>query len=124
MRDILEAIQTLSIQLSDRVGRLAAARGWAHKPYSWICAEGERFFQIVATTVSFPGGFYASFTPRAEAQGGRWYIDIRRTDGRERQAWQNGLRVEKADKGFALLGDAGPVTDDVLGELLDELGTA
>lgn len=124
MSDLLEAIQTLSIQLSDRIGRLTAARGWAHKPYSWICAEGERFYQIVATTVSFPGGFHASFTPRAEAQGGSWIIDVRRTDGRERQAWANGLRVSKAERGFALLGDGGPLSDEALGELLDELGTA
>lgn len=124
MKDLLEAIQALSIQLSERIGRVAASRGWAHKPYSWISAEGDRFFQIVATTVSFPGGFHASFTPRHEATGGSWFIDIRRTDGRERQSWANGLRVAKADRGFALLGDAGPISDDQLGELIDELGTA
>src|SRR5690242_16345363 len=124
MGDILDAIQTLSIQLSERIGRLAKSRGWAAKPYSWISAEGERFYQIVATTVSFPGGFHASFTPRAEATSSTWFIDIRRTDGRERQAWANGLRVSKGEKGWVVLGDGGPFSDEQLGELLEELATA
>src|SRR5262245_32194242 len=123
MGDILEAIQNLSIGLSERIGRLSRAHGWAHKGYSWICADRDRFFQIVATTVSFPGGFHASFTPRNEATGNTWFIDIRRTDGRVRDAWARGLRVSKAEKGWAILGDAGPLNDEYLAQLLEELAS-
>lgn len=121
MGDILEAIQNLSIGLSDRIARLAAERGWGSKPYSWISADRERFFQIVATTIAFPGGHYASFTPRAEATGSTWFIDVRRTDGRERPSWSGGLRVAKGEKGWAVMGDGGTLTDPQLAALLEDL---
>src|SRR6185295_16495645 len=103
MNDIYEAMERLSAELSARVGKLAGDRGWSHKPYSWVLARDDaRFFMVVATTVSLPGGGYASFTPRAEPADTGWTIDVRRTDGVAREPWSRGLTIAKSSKGFAL----------------------
>ena len=123
MNDIYDAIERYSADLSLRVARLAASRGWANKPYSWMLkASDSKFIMVVASTVSFPGGYYASFTPQNEPSGDSWSIDVRRTDAVARE-WADGLRVTKAEKGFVLLHQSGVLSDEALATLLDELAT-
>ena len=123
MNDVYEAIERLSAELSSRIGRLAGERGWGYKPYSWMIArDDERFFMIVATTVSLPGGRYASFSPQAEPMGTSWRIDVRRTDGAERELWARGLTVMKSGNGFALYDGSGAVSDDALAAIVTDLG--
>ena len=122
MNDIYDAIERLSAELSLRIGRMASDRGWANKPYSWMLkASDAKFVMVVASTVSFPTGFYASFTPQNEPLGESWPIDVRRTDGTARE-WAS-LRVTRGDTGFALNDQKGAVSDDTLAALLDDLAT-
>jgi hypothetical protein len=121
MNDVFDAIERLSAELSLRVARLSSDRGWATKPYSAMVVRGERFKILVTTTVAFPFGFYASFAPRAEADGDSWSIDIRRTDGVSRSEWAVGLRVARVGKGYALVRQNDVLGDELLAQVLEAL---
>ena len=125
MKDIFEAIEQLSALLSFRIENQARKQGWATKPYSWIISPDEgKLVIVVATTLFLPEGLCASFTPRNEPlDGGRWPIDIRRTDCVIRDGWESGLSVAKTDKKFALwMGDTA-LSDDKLVVMINDLAT-
>jgi hypothetical protein len=119
MNDVFDAIEKLSAELSSRVGRLAETRGWGHKPFQWMVANGEKPILLVNTTLSLPSGFFASFTPRIEPSGNVWAIDVRRTDGVVRPGWAQGLLVMKMPQGWVLSAGAGALNDEQLSAMMD-----
>lgn len=123
MNDVFDAVERLSAELSQRIGRLSQVRGWGHKPFTWMVANGDKPILLVNTTLTFPGGFYAAFTPRVEPSGNVWAIDVRRTDGVARAGWAAGLIIMKTPAGWVLSRGAGALDDDQLASMLDDLAT-
>jgi hypothetical protein len=126
MRDIYEAVERLSALLSFSVQRVAQAKGWAAKPYSFMVAPGaERVVMVVSTSVHLPLFRSAGFVPQREPEdnGKSWTIDVRRTDGVLRPTWAHGLTIRKTDGKFALMHGSVALSDDMLEGLLDDLGT-
>ena len=119
--DVWDAIERLSADLSLRIERIAGGMQLGTKPYSYIVANNIKTIIIVSTTVSFPSGHYASFSPRPEPTGDTWQIDVRRTDGVERGGWTGGLYVMKGSKGYDLLREGSPISDDALAQMIYEL---
>ena len=126
MRDIFEAVEKLSALLSFSVQRVASAKGWAAKPYSFmVTPQSDRILMVVSTSVHLPMFRSAGFTPQREPEDGgkAWTIDVRRTDGVLRDAWADGLIIRKTDGKFVLMSGSIALSDDLLDGLLEELGT-
>jgi hypothetical protein len=98
MKDLYEAIERMSAQLSYRLERAAQKKGFAvhYSGYNLASPTGQ-IVKVFHTLVHLPRGYGASFIPRhqPESDGVSWHIDIRRNDGIVRSAWQNGLVLRK-----------------------------
>lgn len=102
MKDIYEAIERMSAQLSYRLERVAQKKGFAvHYSGYNLCAPSGQIVKVFHSLVHLPRGYGASFVPRPqpEPDGESWHIDIRRNDGVSRSAWLQGLTMRKSPAG-------------------------
>ncbi len=124
MTDPYQAIEQLSALLFYRLERSAKKRGWATKSAAWqIAPPGGRPITVVATTLHLPRGLSGSFIPRSQPEdGGGWLIDVRRSDGVVRQSFAYGLRLMQQQAAAVLAVNDQPLSEESLGEILDDLG--
>lgn len=125
MQDLFAAIEQLSAVLAMRLERAAHKRGWPCKSGTRAIAAGRgRQVHLISLMVSLPQGVAATFTPRPEPDGERWFIDVRRSDGVMRRSWQDGLHVARIggpDGRFMMRQGDGLLTDEGIVALLDDL---
>ncbi len=128
MKDIYEAIERMSAQLSYRLERAAQKKGFAvhYSGYNLASPSGS-IVKVFHTLVHLPRGYGASFIPRhqPEADGASWHIDIRRNDGVVRSAWQDGLTMRKSPEGeeepWTLYCQGEPLSAERIAHLYSEL---
>lgn len=124
MRDIYEAAEAQTALFAMQVENLARRRGWAARTLSGLILE-PRMLTVYGASVLLPGGRAASFLPgaRPRVDGDSWVIDIKRSDGVSRPAWNEGVRVARQKSRYALFLGGRPVDEAVVAELLDAVGT-
>ncbi len=132
MKDIYEAIERMSAQLSYRLERAAQKKGFAvhYSGYNLASPSGQ-IVKVFHTLVHLPRGYGASFIPRhqPEADGVSWHIDIRRNDGVVRSAWQEGMTLrrspttgaEETDDPWTLYYQGEPLAAERIAQLFTEL---
>ncbi len=128
MKDIYEAIERMSAQLSYRLERAAQKKGFAvHYSGYNLCTPSGQIVKVFHTLVHLPRGYGASFVPRQapEAYGVSWHIDIRRNDGVVRTSWVNGMALKKAAEGseeaWEIIYNGEPLSAERIAQLYGEL---
>ena len=124
MKDIFEAIERLSAQLSYRLEHIAKKSSLAvHFSAYSVSPRPGVLVRLFNTMIHLPKGFAVNFMPRAqpEPDGQSWHIDIRRNDGVARASFSSGIRVRKLGEGFALTYDGRQLTGDDIHQMLNEL---
>ncbi len=127
MKDIYEAIERMSAQLSYRLERAAQKKGFAvHYSGYNLCAPSGQIVKLFHTLVHLPRGYGASFVPRQapEADGSSWHIDIRRNDGVVRTGWANGMTLRRQEGGedeWVIFFNGEPLSAERIASLFVEL---
>ena len=124
MKDIFEAIERLSAQLSYRLEHIAKKSSLAvHFSAYSVSPKPGVLVRIFNTMIHLPKGFAVNFMPRAqpEPDGQSWHIDIRRNDGVTRTSFSSGIGVRMLGEGFALTYDGRQLTGDDIHQMLNDL---
>src|SRR4051812_16456004 len=98
MKDLFEAIERLSAQLSYRLEHIAKKASLAvHFSGYSVSPKPGVLVRLFNTMIHLPKGYAVSFNPRSqpEPSGESWHIDIRRNDGVARASWGNGITVRR-----------------------------
>jgi hypothetical protein len=123
MKDIFEAIERLSAQLSYRLEHIAkkAALPAHFSGYSVAPTQGV-LVRLFSTMIHLPKGFAVNIMPRAQPEpDGSWQIDIRRNDGVSRSSWSGGLTVRKVGDTFALTYNGRQLAGEDIHKMLADL---
>ncbi len=124
MKDIFEAIERLSAQLSYRLEHIAKKSSLAvHFSAYSVSPKPGVLVRIFNTMIHLPKGFAVNFMPRAqpEPDGQSWHIDIRRNDGVARTSFSSGIGVRMLGEGFALTYEGRQLTGDDIHQMLNDL---
>ena len=124
MRDIYEAAEKQTATLALYVEHLARRRGWGARTLSGMLVE-PRLMMIYGASVLLPYGKAASFIPaRApRTDGDTWTVDIKRSDGVSKPAWNNGIFIKKLNGNYTLSYDTKVLDEPLLINILDAIGT-
>lgn len=124
MKDIFEAIERLSAQLSYRLEHIAKKSSLAvhFSGYSVSPKQGV-LVRLFNTMIHLPKGYAVNFMPRSQPEPGEqsWHIDIRRNDGVARASWSSGISVRKLGGTFALTYEGRQLAGEDIHQMLDEL---
>lgn len=124
MKDIFEAIERLSAQLSYRLEHIAKKSSLAvHFSAYSVSPKPGVMVRIFNTMIHLPKGFAVNFMPRAqpEPDDQSWHIDIRRNDGVARASFSSGIGVRRLGEGFALTYDGRQLTGEDIHQMLSDL---
>lgn len=130
MKDIFDAIERVSAQLSYRLERAAQKKGFAaHLSAYPLYPKPGVMVRLFQTLVHLPRGYGVNFVPRTEpeADGASWQFDIRRNDGVLRTAWARGYTMrrepeaENPDEEWVIYDWKEPLTMDRIYALMNEL---
>lgn len=124
MKDIYEAVECQSAQLSFRLERVAQKKGYAvHFSSYTIQPEAGKFIKLFHTMVHLPRGFTASFNPEHEPRddGKRWHFEMRRSDGITRASFVNGLNMVPRDDDWVICYGDEPFNADHMEMLFEEM---
>lgn len=124
MKDLYEAIERLTAQLSFRLEHIAKKRGIAANFSGFtVGTESGGLLRLFSTMLHLPRGYAVTFSPRQapEEDGESWVIDIRRNDGLVRRTWASGLRVRKVDDTYATTYEDRVLSREDIESMLTEL---
>jgi hypothetical protein len=124
MKDIFEAIERLSAQLSFRLEHIAKKSSLAvHFSAYSVSPRPGVLVRLFNTMIHLPKGFAVNFMPRSqpEADEQTWHIDIRRNDGVARASFSSGISVRKLGEGFALTYEGRQLTGEDIHQMLNDL---
>jgi hypothetical protein len=124
MKDIFEAIERLSAQLSYRLEHIAKKSSLAvHFSGYSVSPKPGVLVRLFNTMIHLPKGYAVNFMPRSqpEPDGESWHIDIRRNDGVQRASWGSGITVRKLGEGFALTYDGRQFVGEDIHQMLSDL---
>ncbi len=123
MRDIYEAAEKHSATLAMYVEHLARRRGWGARTLSGMLME-PRLMMIYGASVMLPEGRAASFIPARmpRVDGDTWMIDIKRSDGVSRPAWNNGIAIKKLNGSYTMMFGNAILDEATLWAMLDAIG--
>jgi hypothetical protein len=135
VRDIYEAAEKHSATLALYVEHIARRRGWGARTLSGMLLgpedmnghskSGPRMMMIYGASVLLPEGRAVSFipsrTPRVD--GDTWTIDIKRSDGVSRPAWNRGIAIKRVNGAYAITLGEQLLDETALAALLEAVGT-
>jgi hypothetical protein len=124
MKDIFEAIERLSAQLSFRLEHIAKKAGLAAQFSGYTVSPTKGVLvRLFNTMIHLPKGYAVNIMPRAqsEADGASWQIDIQRNDGVLRASWSHGITVRKLGDSFALTYDGRQLAGEDIQRILRDL---
>lgn len=124
MKDVFEAIERLSAQLSYRLEHIAKKSSLAvHFSGYSVSPKPKVLVRIFNTMIHLPKGYAVSFNPRAlpEDDGESWHIDIRRNDGVARASWGTGITVKRLGDTFALTYNGRQLVGEDIHKILGDL---
>lgn len=126
MKDIFEAIERLSAQLSYRLEHIAKKSSLAvHFSGYSVSPRSGVLVRLFSTMIHLPKGYAVNFMPRSQPEPApddeSWHIDIRRNDGVTRSSWSSGIRVQKLHGGFALTYEGRQLVGEDIHQMLSDL---
>lgn len=126
MKDIFEAIERLSAQLSYRLEHIAKKSSLAvHFSGYSVSPRSGVLVRLFSTMIHLPKGYAVNFMPRSQPEpvpdDQSWHIDIRRNDGVTRSSWSSGIRVQKLGGGFALTYEGRQLVGEDIHQMLSDL---
>ena len=126
MKDIFEAIERLSAQLSYRLEHIAKKSSLAvHFSGYSVSPRSGVLVRLFSTMIHLPKGYAVNFMPRSQPEPApddqSWHIDIRRNDGVTRSSWSSGIRVQKLGGGFALTYEGRQLVGEDIHRMLSDL---
>jgi hypothetical protein len=123
VRDIYEAAEKHSATLALYIEHIARRRGWGARTLSGMIME-PRLMMIYGASVLLPEGRAASFIPsrRPRVDGDTWMIDINRSDGVSRPAWNRGIAIKKLNGSYKMTLAERELDESTLAGLLEALG--
>ena len=124
MKDLFEAIERLSAQLSYRLEHIAKKSSLAvHFSGYSVSPKPGTLVRLFNTMIHLPKGYAVSFNPRSQAEPGgqSWHIDIRRNDGVARASWGTGITIRKLGEAYALTYDGRQLVGEDIHKILGDL---